>query len=69
MKSPRLPLRNCLGHYFTAFVKKNNIDTNKPSETKTEGKIPFYQYIFSVKNIDEKKVIRILGLKFSFKRK
>lgn len=55
--------------YYQNLLKKNNIDTNKPSETKTEGKIPFYQYIFSVKNIDEKKVIRILGLKFSFKRK
>lgn len=32
-------------------------------------KIPFYQYIFSVKNNGKKKIIRFLGFKISLKRK
>ena len=54
--------------YYQNLLKKNNISENKPLINENNSKIPFYQYIFSVKNNEDKKIIRILGLKISLKR-
>lgn len=55
--------------YYQNLLKKNNIDDKNLLKNENNVKIPFYQYIFSVKNNGKKKIIRFLGFKFSFKLK
>ena len=43
---------------------------NKTTEEKTQKtKLPFYKYLLSVTDEDNKKVLRIFGIKFKFKKK